>query len=51
MNLFVGLTLRPFSKAFDLMHSAGCLGSQGSEADLHKAVVNAVFLLLGLFFL
>lgn len=51
MNLFVGLILRPFSKAFDLLHSAGCLGSQGSAAELHKAVVNAAFLLLGPFFL
>jgi len=51
MNLFAGLTLRPFLKAFDLLHSAGYLGSQGSAAELHKAVVNAAILLLGLLLL
>lgn len=51
MNLFVGLILRQFPKVFDVLHSAGCLTSQGSAAELHKAVVSAATLLLGLFFL
>lgn len=46
MNLFVGLKLKVFSGAFDLMHSAG-----SGLAKVQRAVGNTAFLPLELPFL